>query len=70
MRDLAKMTGAEIDALSKQEFDALFTARLAKLVDRVTRLDVLPRDVVDAADRWPAAERAVGSVLVVVAEPV
>jgi len=34
------------------------------------RLAVLPRDVVDAADGWPAAERAVWSALVVVAEPV
>jgi hypothetical protein len=34
------------------------------------RLDVLPRDVVDTADGWPAAERAVWSALVVVAEPV
>ena len=33
-------------------------------------LDVLPRDVVDAADWWPAAERAVWSAFVVVAEPV
>jgi hypothetical protein len=30
----------------------------------------LPRDVVDAADRWSAAERAVWSALVVVAQPV
>jgi NADPH:quinone reductase-like Zn-dependent oxidoreductase len=36
----------------------------------VERLDVLPRDVVDTADGWPAAERAVWSALVVVAEPV
>jgi hypothetical protein len=34
------------------------------------RLDVLPRDVVDTADRWPAAKRAVRSAFVVVAEPV
>ena len=33
-------------------------------------LGVLPRDVVDAADGWSAAERAVRSALVVVAEPV
>ena len=33
-------------------------------------LDVLPRDVVDTTDRWSAAERAVGSALVVVAQPV
>ena len=33
-------------------------------------LGVLPRDVVNAAGRWLAAEGAVGSVCVVVVEPV
>jgi catechol 2,3-dioxygenase-like lactoylglutathione lyase family enzyme len=49
-------------------------AHIAYIVDdpaaESERLDVLPRDVVDAADRCSAAERAVGSALVVVAEPV
>ena len=42
----------------------------AVLAEKQAQLAVLPTEVVNAADWWVAADRAVGSVVVVVLEPV
>src|SRR5207249_52943 len=44
--------------------------RYARLGEEVGYLGVLPTDVVNTADRWPVADRAVRSPVVVGVEPV
>ena len=72
LRARARTEQRELHALARTGIDpvgaGVSDAALGSALEPV--LAVLPTDVVNAADRWPVAERAVWSLPVVVVEPV